>query len=207
MVYARGFLFMAKRIILIRHGETDWNLEGRYQGQTDIDLNDTGRRQAEKLSIRLRNETVDRIYSSDRIRAVNSAKIIFRGRRIKVETDLREISFGVFEGLNYKEILQRYPDIYSGWMKNPFDSLIPGGELPADFRRRVLGTFKSIVSLNKDKAVAIVTHGGPVNVIVRDVLGSKVPEDFIPGPTSTSIIEFKNGQAKSVSLNNISHLS
>ncbi len=198
---------MVRRIILIRHGETDWNLEGRYQGQTDIDINDTGRRQAERLFVRLRAaETVDRIYSSDRIRAVNSAKIIFRGRDLEIETDLREISFGVFEGLNHKEILERYPDIHSGWMKNPFDSMIPGGEAPADFRKRVLGAFKKIVSLNKDKVVAIVAHGGPVNVIVRDILGMEVPEDFIPGPTSTSIIEFKNGKTKGASLNDMSHL-
>ena len=197
---------MAKRIILIRHGETDWNMEGRYQGQADTDLNDTGRRQAEKLFARMRNETVDRIYSSDKIRAVNSAKIIFRGRDIEIETNLREISFGVFEGLNYKEILRRYPDIHAGWMKNPFDFMIPGGELPADFRNRVLRAFKSIVSLNKDKIVAIVAHGGPVNVIVRNVLGSRVPEDFIPGPMSLSIIEFKNGKSKGMSLNDMSHL-
>lgn len=206
MKYARGFLFMAKRIILIRHGETDWNLQGRYQGKADIDLNATGRGQAAKLSIRLQNEAIDRVYSSDRIRAVSSARIIFHGREPEIEADLREISFGVFEGLNYEEILERYPEVHAGWMKNPFDAMIPGGEAPADFRKRVLGAFGNIVSLNKGKVVAIVAHGGPVNVIVRDILGAKVPDDFIPGPTSVSIIEFSNGKARGVLLNDMSHL-
>lgn len=198
---------MAKRIFLIRHGETDWNREARYQGQADIDLNATGRGQAEKLSVRLRSEKIDRIYSSDRIRAVRSAEIIFRGREIAIEADLREISFGVFEGLNYEEILKRYPEVHSRWMRKPFDSAIPGGEKPSDFRKRVLRAFRCIVSSNKGKIVAIVAHGGPVNVIVRHLLSARVPDDFIPGPTSVSIVEFKNGKAKGVSLNDMSHLS
>jgi broad specificity phosphatase PhoE len=197
---------MVKKIFLIRHGQTDWNLEGRYQGHTDVDINATGRGQASKLSVRMQNEIIDRIYSSDRIRAIHSAKIIFQNRDIEIDPSLREISFGVFEGLDYKEILQRYPDIYSAWIKNPFDSKIPGGELPADFKKRVLSAFKNITLQNNGKVVAIIAHGGPVNVIVRDILGSKVPEDFIPGPTSVTVIEFKNGKTKDISLNDMSHI-
>jgi broad specificity phosphatase PhoE len=85
--------------------------------------------------------------------------------------------------------------------------MIPGGEVPANFRKRVLGAFKKIISPNDEKVVAIVAHGGPVNIIVRDVLGSNVPEDFIPGPTSLSVIEFEKGKVRGVSLNDMSHLN
>lgn len=197
---------MVTKILLIRHGETDWNLEGRYQGHADIDLNSTGRRQAKKLSVRLREEEIDAVYSSDRMRAANTAKIVFKKHKARPESGFREINFGVFEGLTHNEILEKYPKVYSRWVRNLLGIRIPQGENPSVFKKRVLNTFKRIVSSNKGKAVAIVAHGGPVNVIIKHILGPKKHKDFIPGLASLSVIEFKKGEAVTVLLNDTRHL-
>jgi len=198
---------MATRIILIRHGQTDWNLENRYQGHADTGLNRKGVRQAKRLSIRMRREDVDRVYSSDRRRAMDFAKIIFPMHKVKVEPDLREISFGIFEGLTYDEIKNKYPGVYSRWADKPFDIKIPKGEAPALFRKRVVRSFKKIARSGEGKTVAIVTHGGSINVIVNKVMGRQDSLDFIPKSASISIIEFKRGKGSVVLLNDTAHLS
>ncbi len=196
---------MVTRILLIRHGQTDWNLQGRYQGHSDIDINSEGRRQARKLSTRLQGEKLDAVYSSDRVRAINTAKIIFKEHNVRAEAGLREICFGVFEGLTHDEILKMYPDTYSKWAKNLFGARITKGEGPSVFKKRVLKAFKKIISVNKGKAIAIVTHGGPINALIGNILGTS-HKDFMPALTSLSIIEIEKGRIRVILLNDTAHL-
>lgn len=197
---------MVTRIILIRHGETDWNLQGRYQGHSNIDINTKGRNQAKKLAIRLKKASIDRVFASDRKRAINTARLIFPGRRMKIDKGLREISFGIFEGLVYDEILERHSKLYSRWIKNPFGIKILGGESGKDFKSRVSKAFKKIVSSNKGRTIAIVTHGGPINMILTGILKIARAKDFIPGHVSISIVELENREIRIISFNDMEHL-
>ncbi len=140
---------MPTKLILIRHGSTDWNLEKRYSGFIDIGLSDKGKKQARRLYKRLKQEKVRKVYASDRKRAIQTAKIIFNGLKIEKIPDLREMHFGCFEGLTHKEIMKKHSKIYKKWLNNPFCVAIPGGEDWNDFRKRIMNSIKKIISLNR----------------------------------------------------------
>jgi len=197
---------MPTKLILIRHGETDFNRKKRYSGFKDVSLNLKGKRQVGKLHKRLKKEVVHKVYASDRSRAIQSARIVFKDRSIESLAGLREIHFGIFEGLTYKEIIKKYPVVYKKWLKDPFRVKIPGGESLVDFRKRVVGELKNIIAKNKNKTVAVVCHGGPISIFVNHILRSKDFWKYIPKSASLSIIEHKNGKSKIRSLNDIEHL-
>ena len=125
---------------------------------------------------------------------------------MKIDRDLREISFGIFEGLVYRDILQRHSKLYSRWIKSPFRVKIPGGESGKDFKSRILKAFKKIVSSNKGRTIAIVTHGGPINMILTGILKVARAKDFVPGHVSVSIVELENRKIRVISLNDMEHL-
>lgn len=197
---------MPTRLILIRHGLTHWNLKKRYSGHSDVALNAQGKSQAKRLRERLKRERVEKIYTSDRKRSIQTAEIIFKRVEIEKMPDLREMHFGCFEGLTYKDIMKRHPVIYKKWLKAPFSVTIPEGEGLGNFKKRVLEAFKNIISLNKEKTVAVVCHGGPISIFLNHVLKSKNFWKHIPASASLSIVEFKNGKAKIKLLNDTSHL-
>lgn len=197
---------MAVKLILIRHGQTDCNLEKRYSGFMDIELNDTGKFQVELLSYRIKAEPIDRVYCSDRKRAVQSAEIIFKSRDKQIIPDLREINFGVFEGLTYKEIMENYPDFYQKWFEDPFNNNIPNGEALHDFEKRVLGCFERIICDNMDNTAAVVSHGGTISILINAILRKKDFWKQIPGSASLSIVEHKDNLSEIKVFNDISHL-
>ncbi len=199
------YLYMPTKIFLIRHGQTDWNLKGIYQGHTDVDLNDTGRFQARMLSRKMLSERVDAVYSSDRARAINFACLVFGFRTINIEPGLREIGFGVFEGMDHSAISDKYGDLHSRWIEDPFGVEIPGGEPPSDFKKRVFDVFETITKTEDGKAAAIVTHGGVINTILNSCL-NREDAAFIPALASISAIEFNKGRASALFLNNTEHL-
>ena len=110
-----------ERVYLIRHGETDWNTNGRWQGLLPVDLNDTGRQQAQRLATALLHEEIEAIYTSDLSRAEETAHIVGDVLGIVPVTDarLRELDIGVFQGLTLDEIKQRYPQHYAAFMDEP----------------------------------------------------------------------------------------
>jgi broad specificity phosphatase PhoE len=148
-------------ILLVRHGETDWNLTRRVQGHTDRPLNDTGRAQARELAARLADEPLDAVYSSDLLRAHETARIIAAGRGLDVTAvpDLRERDFGTWEGLTDDEILTRYPDA----RERPWGD----AETREEMSRRVLEALERIAETHPGKRVLVVAHGGPMRALVR----------------------------------------
>ncbi len=198
---------MATKLILIRHGSTDWNLEKKYCGFINIGLNDKGKKQALCLYKRLRREKIYKVYSSGSKRAIQTAKIIFKGRAIKKVPDLGEVHFGVFEGLTHREIMKKHAKIYKKWLNNPFCVAIPGGEDLSGFRERVINAIKKIISLNPDKTIAVVSHGGVISILICAILKSKNFWKQIPSSASLNIVEYKNGKANIKLLNDIAHLS
>lgn len=197
---------MATRLLLIRHGQTAWNLEKRYCGFMDIGLNEQGINQAKCLSARLAGQEIHKVYSSDRKRAIQTAQLALNAGGVVMNPDLREIHFGVFEGLTYKEIMEKYPEIYIKWVENPFSVVIPQGEALRDFETRVINAFTDIVSVNPDKTVAVFSHGGVISIFINYILKTTDFWDKIPHSTSLTVVEYNNGQSKIKVFNDTSHL-
>lgn len=199
----KGFLFnMSTRLILIRHGSTQWNSEKRYLSFSNIGLNKKGQGEAKILYEKLKNEIIHRVYSSDAKRTIQTAQIIFRNLRIEQVQDLRELHFGSFEGLTYHQILKRYPLVYRKWLSNPYKVNIPKGENLSDFKKRIVGAFRKIILLNKNKTVAVVCHAGVISVFLNHLLKSKKFWKYIPNFCSLNIIEFTHRKGKVRVINN-----
>jgi len=162
---------MLNKLILIRHGETDWNRNRKYCGFSDIALNEKGRKEAKALSMELENEKIDMLYASGLTRTMQTAEIAFPGKDIKKISGLREMNFGVFEGRSYEEIMQDSPEIYRNWMTDPLDFTIPDGESLNGFAQRVRESLNEILMENKNKTAAIFTHAGPIRIILCDKKG------------------------------------
>ena len=148
-------------LLLVRHGETDWNAEGRLQGHTDRPLNDYGRTQAKELADRLAGEGADAIYTSDLVRAKATAEIIGErlGLTVVVDPDLREKDWGNWEGLTGDERVHV-----------EFE-----GESTEDHRDRVTGAVRRIVARHPAQRVVVVTHGGSLRRIRTAVNGVAEP--------------------------------
>lgn len=196
------------RIILVRHGETIWNVARRFQGQSDIDLNEKGRWQAGMTGKYLAGERIDVTYASDLVRCVDTAKLIVDGRGLEIVTrrDLRELDFGEWEGLTGQEISERYPgDLLrlrdEGWRP-------PRGETWPEMCARVLGAFEAIKRQHPDDAVLIVTHVNPLRVILADALRMSHEELFRTrlGNCAVNILDVNGSQCDLVVLNDTHHL-
>jgi broad specificity phosphatase PhoE len=143
-------------LLLARHGETDWNHEGRWQGWADRPLNETGRGQARELAEQLRSTPFDAVYSSDLKRAHETAEIVARPHGVPVVVDpgLREIDIGSWSGLTRAEIDERFPD-----------GTRPDGETREQHAARVLAAVDRIARANVGRRVLIVTHGGTLRTL------------------------------------------
>ena len=195
------------RLILIRHGSTDWGRQRRYCGSSDVSLNKKGRKEALKLRKRFEDEDICKVYSSDRKRAYETAALIFRGRPILKKTGLREIDFGCFEGLTYGQIMKRYTVVYKKWLKDAFNVTIPGGEKTHAFRTRVLRTLRKIVSAHPHKTVAVVSHGGAIGMFIAHLLKKRSFWEYVPSSCGVSIVEYKKGKPDPRLFNNKVFLS
>ncbi len=198
---------MATKLLLIRHGETDWNLKKRYCGHNDISLNATGKDQARRLRQRLEKEKIHKVYSSDRKRAVETARIVFGALEIETIPQLREIHFGSFEGLTHNQIIKRHRRVYEKWLKDPFNNHIPGGEPLPDFRERIASAFNQIISHNRNKIVAVVCHGGSISILISHILKTNTFWEFMPHSTGLTVIEYANAKPMIRLLNDTSHLN
>lgn len=198
------------RLILIRHGETDYIPQNRYCGFSDPSLNNKGRWQAGRLSVRLAGLKIDKIYSSDLKRAHETAQIIFNGSAVEKTADFREINFGIFEGLKHEEILKKYHRIYKDWVNNPEKIEIPGGEGLRDLRKRVRNGICFIFSRFKDGVIAVVAHGGPIKIILCQAMGYGL-EDFrkiTQNAGALNIVDYRDGLPPVViKMNDTAHLS
>ncbi|WP_334189597.1 histidine phosphatase family protein [Noviherbaspirillum sp.] len=164
-------------IVLIRHGETEWNAIKRLQGHLDIALNGEGRRQAVALGRALSAEQFDAIYSSDLMRARQTAEQLAAGRGMPVHVDpgLRERCFGGFEGMLYAEISERYPQAYAEWKARNIDARFPDGvyvaETLREFSQRAVDAIIRIANRHRHQKIALVTHGGVLECAYRAAQG------------------------------------
>ena len=164
------------RIIIVRHGETVYNLEKRYQGHTDVELTDLGREQAVRTAERLSHEPVAAVYSSDLIRASETARIIARPHHLRVQTDvrLRECAFGDWEGLNVDEIRERYPEEWGDYRQDSVRHRAPRGERLESVLDRVRCAAEHIEERHPHDTVVLVGHGGALTAFCCYALGASL---------------------------------
>jgi alpha-ribazole phosphatase len=159
------------QLCLVRHGQTDWNLEGRYQGQSDVPLNNKGIEQANSLVDKLKGQNFSAVYTSDLKRAQQTAEPIANvlGLPIKIEPRLREINQGEWEGVLVDEIRTRYAEIWSKRTVDPANVRPPGGETVREVATRVYAALDDISRLFPNGQVLIVSHGLSIaTAICRD---------------------------------------
>jgi probable phosphoglycerate mutase len=161
-------------LILIRHGETAWNRELRFQGHADVPLNDIGHEQARRLGLRLAGETVvQHILSSDLMRAQQTAAPAASQLSLPVVTSagLREQFFGVVEGMRSDEIQSLHPRAWEEWLEFREDHAMPEGETAREFHTRIIAALGSIAAAHKGKNLIVVTHGGVLDMVWRTARG------------------------------------
>lgn len=161
----------ATRIIAVRHGETDWNVATRIQGQLDIGLNGTGRWQAERVGQALADEALDAVYSSDLSRAYATAQAIAAAQAVpavvRTHTGLRERGFGKFEGHTYAAIEAQWPEESHLWrIRDPHFAPM-GGESPVQVMARVGHAVNDIAERHPGQHIVLVAHGGVLDMLYR----------------------------------------
>lgn len=161
-----------KKLYLVRHGQTTWNLEKRTQGNKDSDLTPLGIKQAEILSHRLQNIELDAIFCSPLKRAYLTAEIIAKKQNIEYTLDdrLREINFGLWEGLTEEEIIQNYPDNFKLWRDQPHMAEIPNGETIEIAQKRMIDFVNSNILESDKKSFLVVSHSVTIRLLLLHIL-------------------------------------
>lgn len=160
-------------LLLIRHGETQWNIEQRYQGHGDSALSEQGKVQVEALAAQMQSRRFSHLYASDLGRTQQTAAAISRrsGHPVIPEPRLRERNYGIFEGLTAEEIETQYPEIYREFKTRRPDFIIPGGESIDQFVERITACFEELRQRHAQTNIAVVTHGGVINRFLRSIAG------------------------------------
>ena len=162
-----------RSLYIVRHGATDWNQSGRIQGHMDIPLNEVGRAQARRAGFRLATVDATVLYSSDLLRAYETAQIIGQDRGLCVlqKPGLREINFGVWQGLSSPQIRERDPEVYAARRANPYDVAPAEAETWRQFYDRAVQTMQEILAMTEAQRLIVVTHSGVCTVLGLRALG------------------------------------
>jgi len=197
MSLARFPLARPTRLCVVRHGETDWNTGKRVQGQIDIPLSALGHAQARATGNALMGEGFAAIYSSDLVRARQTAEATAHLAHLPLQLSpgLRERHFGVFQGLTYEEAAARYPADYARHHARDPRFVPDGGESLLDLAARISNACEDIVRRHAGEAVALFTHGGVLDILHRQAAGKPLttPRDFAIPNCAISWIEVVNG--------------
>ncbi len=155
------------RLVLIRHGETDWNVEGRYQGQADPPLNARGLEQARRTAESLRGVGLEVLYSSPLRRAAQTAAIIAEtlGLEVRFEPRLMEIHLGVWQSRLTEAIRKAYPALFLQWGRDPWGTRIPEGESLREVRARVYAAADEIIARHAGQTIGLVSHRIPIALL------------------------------------------
>lgn len=197
-------------LILIRHGETDWNRFERCQGISDIPLNSKGRMQAKKLADSLRAEQISAIFSSDLIRARETAEVIagLHSLPVKFDRDFREMDQGEFEGLEFTHIRERYSAVLKKWTTDPENLRIPGGETLLEVQERAWEAFNNIYSKHAGERVLLVSHNLTIITLLCKFSGKPLTSfrQFNVKETSKSVVLCDESNYTISLLNDVAHL-
>lgn len=164
---------MTTQLCIVRHGETAWNAEHRVQGQLDIPLNDIGLRQALAVGRALEGEGFDAVYSSDLIRAQQTARPFadLYASQVVLDRDLRERHYGIFESLTYAEVKLKFPDDYARFAAREPAYDFRTGESLRDFAERSIAVISRIADRHRGRSILVFTHGGVLDHLYRHITG------------------------------------
>lgn len=159
-------------IILIRHGETEWNVAEVFRGRIDIELNQTGIKQAELLAEYLSDLKLDAIYSSPLKRALTTAELVAGSHKLDVEIapGLIDFDYGKWQGLPHQEVKDKYKELYAEWISHPDKVKIPAGESLDDVRKRAIGVVDDVIA-KYEGTVVLVSHRVVNKVLICALLG------------------------------------
>ena len=200
-------------LLLIRHGQSVGNLEERIQGQAEFPLTKKGRDQANALAKRLQKQdwSISAVYASDQRRAAETAGILSSvlGTPLHLDARLREYDFGELNGIVFREVETRYPDIWYAWHNSNEWAPFPGAEGNEAFHARLSASLTEILERHgESECVAVVSHGGSLGMILADMLGIDVhrPTPFFFGNASLSIVQVTPRGPRLTLMNDTSHL-
>ena len=198
------------RLILVRHGQTDWNVERRLQGSTDKELNELGRKQAECLADLLKDEPLVAIYASPLKRATETARIIARPHGLSLQTApcLMELDQGDLEGLTHQDLVTNHADLLKRWAENPGPVKMPGGESLQELQDRAWSCIQRLMAQHNQGSVAVVSH----NLTILSIICKAIQLDLScfrrlrQEPASVSILDLGERGITLVALNDTCHL-
>lgn len=196
------------RLFLIRHAATGASIEGRFYGSTDLPLSETGVHQARLVAEKLSSENLMAVFSSPLKRALETATTIALAHNIQIDilNGLREVDFGAWEGLSFDEIKARHQEGCEAWLGNPWNFTFPRGESMPEFKERVVRALNSILSF--DGNLAVVSHGGPLRVILSHLGSIEESESFSckHDHAGVTIIETEGSNFRTNAINDTTHL-
>ena len=206
----RGFIFKLMKIILIRHGQTQWNKEELFRGRSDIPLDEVGIKQAKAITKRLSLFGIKTVYSSPLKRALETAQIIAKrfNLKAKVVDDLIDFDFGEWQGLGLKDVQEQFPETYQKWLKEPYLVNIPNGENLDTVRQRVSKALNKIVKGQQDDVV-VVSHRVINKVLILAALSLdnsyfwQIKQDV----GAISVLDYEGGTLALTLLNDTCHLN
>ena len=201
---------MSTRLVLIRHGATDWNDQHRFIGRSDLPLNANGIKQAQALGNKLDREQFDLIISSNLKRAAETAELIVgeSGNQILFDDRLREVDFGSWEGLTLNQINEQYPGAFQRW-RNDLSYRIPEAEDIQDTRERVKAFLDDLLKDHSGKTILVISHGSILQMVIYLILEIPFVNDwkFYMYNGSVSEILISSDRTALVRLNDTSHLT
>ncbi len=196
------------RVFLVRHGQTEWNDQKRVQGHTDVHLDSRGKEQASLLGEALSKEGIERILTSDLMRAKDTAEIVGLriGLPIELSSKLRERSFGEWEGFTYEVFTGRFGELTSSSDQDPHSVAPPGGESLMDLRQRLKEVAEDIVK--RQKSTLVVSHGGACGILLCELL--QIPQSStrkfrFDNAAITEINFYRDGNRSLIRHNDSSH--
>lgn len=196
-----------KQVIIVRHGETDYNVQHRWQGHLDVPLNQNGKQQAEALASYFADKAIDAIFSSDLKRAYGTALAIAKPKKLEVRKDarLREVKLGVFQGLTRTQIQEAYPHESFRW-DNDDNFVVPQGESRVQLQKRAYEVWQDVTTHKNLTTVMLASHGGTIRMLLQKLFPEKVAYIKLKN-TSVSIIERdEQGNWQAIDLNTTPHL-
>ncbi len=197
------------KIYLVRHGETDWNLQKRWQGTTDIELNETGIAQAEKLAKRFDEYNIDAIYCSPLGRAKKTAEVVQQNKNLPlfVKEDLKEVILGEWEGSTFEEVVSKYKKEFELWEGNHKEQIGFGVENYYDLQQRAFNVLQEICDEAKGD-VLVVTHGAWIRALVCKIMCIPLEHRlyFDVDNTSITTVEYKKSKFSIKTLNDAIHI-
>jgi len=198
------------KVILVRHGQTVWNLEMKYQGHTDIALTEKGVKQAQLVADALAEDTIAGVYSSDLSRAYNTAEIIACKHDLPVIAipELREVSFGEWEGLSYDKINHNWPELMSKLFTHPDEIRIPGGETFRELKDRAQTAIQRLITNHPNETIIVVSHGGTIRTVICAALGIPLNNvwNIRQDNTAINILEYFKDHTMVALVNDTHHL-